>query len=82
MGRRAYNPGVSPRKKELMTKDHLEDHPFGACASLARKTGLTRSHISRVLRGKMPGVSFDAATRIADAAGVTLDQLRPYIIRG
>jgi transcriptional regulator with XRE-family HTH domain len=47
---------------------------------LARATGYTPQHVSRVLRGKV-GASFVAANRIANAAGVTLDELYAYIER-
>lgn len=43
-------------------------------ASLAQ---VTRRHVQKVLAGA--GMSFDVACRIADAAGVSLDELRLYI---
>lgn len=49
-------------------------------SAIARKSRLSTQHIGRVLRGQ-EGASFDAACRIADAAGVTLDALRAYIQR-
>jgi transcriptional regulator with XRE-family HTH domain len=45
---------------------------------IARGAGLTHQHVSRVLRGQR-GASLAAASRIADAAGVTLDDLRFYL---
>jgi transcriptional regulator with XRE-family HTH domain len=45
---------------------------------LSQKTGLSRKHVSYVLQGKSP-FSFEIAQRIADAAGIGLDELREYI---
>ncbi len=45
---------------------------------ISRAAGLTPQHVSRVLRGKK-GVSFQTASRIADASEVSLDDLRNYI---
>lgn len=45
---------------------------------LARVVGVTHGHVSRVLRGRI-GASFDVAQRIADAAGITVDELRAHI---
>lgn len=45
---------------------------------IARKTGISSTHISRVLRGKV-GITFKYANKIADAVGVTVDDLRRYI---
>jgi transcriptional regulator with XRE-family HTH domain len=85
MGRRAYSKRVSTKECPLLPKEHLdqEGHPLGSGSYhyLSRTTGLSRSHLTRVLRGKVgtEGVSLDAAARIADAAAVTLDELRAYI---
>lgn len=85
MGRRAYAPGVLRNESDLKAENHLsqEGHPLGPgnYHYLARATGLSRSHITRVLRGKVgkEGVSLDAASRLADAAEVTLDEFRFYI---
>lgn len=49
-------------------------------SAIARKSHLSTQHIGRVLRGQ-EGASFEAACRIADAAGVTLDALRAHIER-
>ena len=45
---------------------------------ISRKSGFTPQHVSRVLRG-VTGARLDAAAKIADAAGVSLDQLWRYI---
>lgn len=45
---------------------------------ISRGAGLTPQYISRVLRGKR-GCSFRSAMSIADAAGVTVDELRAFI---
>jgi len=50
----------------------------GNYRQLARDTGLSRQHISRVLRG-MRGLSLDSANLICAAARVSLDQLNLYI---
>lgn len=46
---------------------------------LASSAGVTRRHVQNALSGS--GMSFDVACRIADAAGVSLDELRSYIHR-
>ena len=85
MGRRPYSKRVVTTQSRPVSEDHLdqEGHPLGPgnYHCLSRTTGLSRSHLTRVLRGKVgtEGVSLDAAARIADAAGVTLDELRGYI---
>jgi transcriptional regulator with XRE-family HTH domain len=85
MGRRAYSKRVVTNESHPVSEDHLnrEGHPLGPgnYHYLSRTTRLSRSHLTRVLRGKVgtEGVSLDAAARIADAAGVTLDELRAYI---
>lgn len=56
-------------------------HPLliaGNYGRIARLAGLAPSHVSRVIRG-VRGVSFIVAQRVADAAGVTLDELRSHI---
>src|SRR5215207_3587791 len=50
----------------------------GNYGPIARKAELETAHVSRVLRG-MRGVSLVVASRIADAAGVSLDELRAFI---
>lgn len=50
----------------------------GNYRSIARGAGLTPQHVSRVLRG-MKGTSLHVAARIAEAAGVTLDELHAFI---
>lgn len=45
---------------------------------IARGSGYTPQYISRVLRGKI-GVRFHGAAVIAEAAGVTLDELWNFI---
>jgi hypothetical protein len=45
---------------------------------IALRAGLSNFHVSRVLRGSR-GCSFDIACRIADAAGVTMDDLRRWV---
>lgn len=44
---------------------------------ISRASGLSLQHVSRVLRG-IRGASFDTASLIARAAGVSLDQLHAY----
>lgn len=56
--------------------DPLNEGNYGR---IARKAGLHPSHVSRVVRG-VRGVSMRIAERIADAAGVTLDDLRRHIV--
>lgn len=63
----------------------------GSYRELARRTGLNRSYIARILQGKASGSgratqqrkatgpSFEVMSRLADAAGVSLDELRYYI---
>lgn len=45
---------------------------------IARRAGLSAFHTSRVLRG-IRGCSFDIGCDIAEAAGVTVDQLRDHL---
>lgn len=45
---------------------------------LARASGISRSHVSRILRG-VASPSFSTAMRLAQAAGVTGDVLHAYI---
>lgn len=45
---------------------------------IARRSKTSQQHVSRVLRG-MRGVSLRVAARLADAAGVTIDELWEYI---
>ena len=47
---------------------------------IAKKTGLSISHVSRVHRG-LTGVSMDALVRIAKAREMTIDQLVKEIAR-
>ena len=44
---------------------------------IARMTGIDTIHVSRVLRG-LREPSFDVAAIIAEAAGVSLDELKEY----
>lgn len=44
---------------------------------LSKLSGVSKRHIQKSLAGS--GMSFEVACRIADAAGVSLDQLRLYI---
>lgn len=46
----------------------------GHYSQIAREVGCTRSHVSRVLRGKH-GVSVSMARRIAEAAGVEVEEV-------
>lgn len=45
---------------------------------LARRSGVSWTHVSRVLRGKI-GVRMQTLQRIADAAGVTVADVDEYI---
>lgn len=47
-------------------------------ALVARKAGLSRGFVYRVLKGQR-GLSLNTAARIAKAAGVTLDELYHYL---
>ena len=52
--------------------------PPPTLSTIAEATGLSQSHLSRVLRGeRMP--SWEAACVLADYAGGTLDALRTFI---
>ena len=50
----------------------------GNFSRISRESGHTSQHVSRVLRG-LKDCSFAAAWAIADASGVTLDELRLHI---
>lgn len=47
----------------------------GSYREIARRAGLSPTHVSRALRGQT-GMSFDVATRIASAAGVSLAEVQ------
>lgn len=51
----------------------------GNFSRIARGAGYRQQHVSRLLRG-LSGCSFDAAIKIAQVAGVTMDELRDYIV--
>lgn len=52
----------------------------GNFGRIAKRTGHTKQHISRVCRGlRVP--SFDVAANIARAAGVTMDQLHAHTLK-
>ena len=51
---------------------------FGNYRRISRASNYVPQHVSRVLRGKT-GASLDAAAAIAEAAGVTLDELWFFI---
>jgi hypothetical protein len=53
----------------------------GNYKELSRQTGYVYQHIGRALKGTA-GLSMDAMSAIADAAGVTMDELRSYIEGG
>ena len=64
-----------------MTKDkrNLDDIlGRGRYQFIHRKTGVTRSHISRVLRG-ISGVSPEIVQKIASATSLTTDSVWSYI---
>ncbi len=44
---------------------------------IAKGVGVYPQHVSRFLKGRT-GASWDVACRIADVAGVTMNQLREY----
>lgn len=67
-----------PRPKTLPIRELRTRLGTGNYSELARRTGLTPQHVSRVLRG-VSGISFWTATRIADAAGVSMNDLRVFI---
>ncbi len=46
---------------------------------IARSAKLSPQHVARILRG-LRGASFHVAARVAQSAGVTLDQLHAYIV--
>jgi hypothetical protein len=50
----------------------------GNYRSISRRVGLSPQHVGRVLRG-IKGASFWVGASIADAASVSLDELRAYI---
>ena len=52
----------------------------GQFGRIARRTGLTKQHVSRVCRG-LREPTFDVAKVIAEAAGVTLDELHAHTMR-
>ena len=47
-------------------------------AELGRRTGMSRFQISRIMAGER-SPSWDAACRLADAMGMTMDQLRDLL---
>lgn len=62
---------------DASTSTRLSPGNFGR---LARRTGFTKNHISRVLRGiRKP--TFDAAAIIAREAGVTLEELHEWTLQ-
>lgn len=72
-----------------MAKKEVEPDPIddpskrlsaGNFGRIARRTGFTEQHISRVCRG-LREPSFDVAAVIAEAAGVTLDQLHAHTMK-
>lgn len=53
---------------------------MGNFGRIAKRTGFTKQHVSRVLRG-LREPSFDVAAVIARAAGVTLDELHAHTLQ-
>jgi transcriptional regulator with XRE-family HTH domain len=51
---------------------------YGQYGSLARKTGLSRQQVSRVMKG-LSGTPLTTARQLAKAAGVTLDEMAMYV---
>jgi transcriptional regulator with XRE-family HTH domain len=51
---------------------------YGQYGSLARKTGLSRQQVSRVMKG-LSGTPLTTASQLAKAAGVTLDEMAMYV---
>lgn len=51
---------------------------YGQYGSLARKTGLSRQQVSRVMKG-LSGTPLTTARQLAKAAGVTLDEMSMYV---
>lgn len=50
----------------------------GNYSRLSAATGISRSHVSKVLRGKC-GMSTDVATKLSQATGIRIDQLLAYV---
>jgi transcriptional regulator with XRE-family HTH domain len=53
---------------------HMTDEGISQ-TDLAKKTGLKQGHVSKLLTGKSPEASFYLITKLALAAGVSLDYL-------
>jgi Helix-turn-helix. len=62
--------------------DTLEEQRLGPgnFGRIARRTGISKNHVSRVLRG-LREPSFDVAADIASAAGVTMETLHEWTLR-
>lgn len=71
-----------PFKPKLRVSRNLVDAVLspGNYSYLSRESGCSRQHIQQVLKGQR-GVTIHAAKKIADAAGVTLDELYDFIKR-
>lgn len=52
----------------------------GNFGRIARRTGITKNHVSRVLRG-LRRPTFDYAYLIAREGGVTMEQLYDHIVK-
>lgn len=68
-------PPTSPRRRAASTYPAVLPLSSGSYREIARRAGLSPTHVSRALRGQT-GMSFDVAGKIAAAAGVSLAEVQ------
>lgn len=74
-----HHPGARPKLSNAELQRLSKLLGPGNYGVLARKSGYDRSHVRKVLSGKV-NCTLDFACVIADFAGVTLDDFRSYIV--
>jgi len=75
MAKRRYNARMSTTQQLVANVNLLREQGLVTVNDLAERTGLHRVHVSQILNGHQDTITLDTAVSIAQAVGLSLDNL-------